>query len=123
MANRFRVTLNIAVLFGEEEDGRFIADFPETPGVMAYGRTRQEALDNVMAVLLDTMADQTEHGEIPVGVFGAIGTAAQVAPALFAFIANQLRRGKWSVKMPPLHRVRKDEPESSHVEKLHLVSV
>ncbi len=28
-----------------EEDGRWIADIPELPGVMVYGRDRQDAIE------------------------------------------------------------------------------
>ena len=32
-----------------EEDGRWIAEVSDLPGVMAYGRTRQEAISRVQA--------------------------------------------------------------------------
>jgi len=46
-----------------EEDGRWIAEAPELPGVMSYGQTRDEALLKVKAPALRTLADRLEHGE------------------------------------------------------------
>lgn len=46
-----------------EEDGRWIADIPELPGVMVYGATREEAISKVEALALHTIADRLEHGE------------------------------------------------------------
>jgi predicted RNase H-like HicB family nuclease len=47
-----------------EDDGRWIAEVPELPGVMAYGQTRQEAIDKAQAFALRVLADRLEHGEI-----------------------------------------------------------
>jgi len=47
-----------------EEDGRWIAEVPELPGVMVYGKTREEALRAVEALALRVLADQLEHGEL-----------------------------------------------------------
>ena len=38
-----------------EEDGRFLAEAPALPGVMAYGNTRQEAVRKVQALLLRSL--------------------------------------------------------------------
>lgn len=46
-----------------EEDGRWIAEIPKLPGVMAYGGTRKEALSKVKALALRVIADRLEHGE------------------------------------------------------------
>jgi predicted RNase H-like HicB family nuclease len=45
----------------QEVDGRWIADMPGKPGVMAYGSTRREAIDNVRALALRVLADQIEN--------------------------------------------------------------
>ncbi len=47
-----------------EEDGRWISEIPELPGVMAYGRSREEAISKVKALALRVMADRLEHGEV-----------------------------------------------------------
>lgn len=46
-----------------EDDGRWIADVVDLPGVMAYGATRAEAVARVEALALRVMADRLEHGE------------------------------------------------------------
>jgi len=47
----------------QEEDGRWIAEVIELPGVLAYGRTREEAMFKVQALGLRVVADRIEHGE------------------------------------------------------------
>lgn len=46
-----------------EEDGRWIAEISELPGVMAYGDTREDAISKVEILALRVMADRLEHGE------------------------------------------------------------
>jgi predicted RNase H-like HicB family nuclease len=46
-----------------EEDGRWIAEIPDLPGVMAYGKTRKQAVAKVEALALRVIADRLEHGE------------------------------------------------------------
>jgi predicted RNase H-like HicB family nuclease len=38
--------------FEREDDGRWIADIPELPGVMAYGSSKREAESKVQAIAL-----------------------------------------------------------------------
>ncbi len=47
----------------QEADGRWLTEVPELPGVMAYGRTKEEALAKAKALALRVMADRLEHGE------------------------------------------------------------
>jgi predicted RNase H-like HicB family nuclease len=47
----------------QEGDGRWIAEVPELPGVMAYGDTPEEARAKVQALALRVVADRLEHGE------------------------------------------------------------
>jgi predicted RNase H-like HicB family nuclease len=57
--------LNIEI--EQEEDGRWIAEVSDLPGVLAYGQTRQEAIERVQALSLRVLADRLEHGEaVPV---------------------------------------------------------
>jgi predicted RNase H-like HicB family nuclease len=53
----------LAVEIDQEEDGRWIAEVPDLPGVMAYGQTRAEAVASVEALALRVLADRLEHGE------------------------------------------------------------
>jgi predicted RNase H-like HicB family nuclease len=46
-----------------EEDGRWIAEVPELPGVLMYGQTREEAVKRVEALALRVIADRLDHGE------------------------------------------------------------
>ncbi|HEX3871324.1 MAG TPA: type II toxin-antitoxin system HicB family antitoxin [Pirellulales bacterium] len=59
------MALNLTVEFELEEDGRWIADVPELPGVMVYGATREEARRRAHALALHVLADQLEAGELP----------------------------------------------------------
>jgi len=46
-----------------EKDGRWIAEVPDLPGVMNYGRTKAEAIAKVEVLALRVLADRLEHGE------------------------------------------------------------
>jgi predicted RNase H-like HicB family nuclease len=54
---RFRVDVD------REEDGRWLAEVPELPGVLAYGASAAEAQAKVQALALRVVADRLEHGE------------------------------------------------------------
>ena len=47
----------------QEDDGRWLADVLDLPGVMAYGDTIDQALDRVKALALRVIADRIERGE------------------------------------------------------------
>jgi predicted RNase H-like HicB family nuclease len=51
------------VEIAREDDGRWIAEIPELPGVMAYGKDQQEAISKAEALALRVMADRLEYGE------------------------------------------------------------
>ena len=51
--------------FDHEEDGRWIAEIPDLPGVMAYGETKQDAEVKVTALALRVLADRTEQVKKP----------------------------------------------------------
>ncbi len=46
-----------------EDDGRWLAEIPDLPGVMAYGPTQAEAVSRAKALALRVLADRLEHGE------------------------------------------------------------
>jgi len=46
-----------------EDDGRWIAEIPDLPGVLQYGETRDEAITKAKALALRVFADRLEHGE------------------------------------------------------------
>ena len=47
----------------QEDDGRWLAEGPELPGVLSYGQTRREAIDRAQALCLRVLADRLDHGE------------------------------------------------------------
>jgi predicted RNase H-like HicB family nuclease len=55
--------MNLSIELDREEDGRWIGEIPELPGVMAYGESREEAIAKVQALALRVLADRLEHGE------------------------------------------------------------
>lgn len=46
-----------------EDDGRWIADVVDLPGVMCYGATRAEAIADAEAIAFRVIADRSEHSE------------------------------------------------------------
>jgi predicted RNase H-like HicB family nuclease len=46
-----------------EDDGRWIAEVKELPGVMGYGKSREEVISKVESLALRVIADRLEHGE------------------------------------------------------------
>jgi predicted RNase H-like HicB family nuclease len=55
--------MSLTIEVEQEEDGRWIAEVPELPGVLVYGATRPEAVAAVQALALRVLADRLEHGE------------------------------------------------------------
>jgi predicted RNase H-like HicB family nuclease len=68
--------MKYSVEFEREEDGRWIAEVPDLPGVMVYGATREEAARGVEALALRVLADRIEHGEFPTGFLSVSFEAA-----------------------------------------------
>jgi predicted RNase H-like HicB family nuclease len=55
--------LRFKVEVEREEDGRWIGEVVDLPGVLAYGATQAEATARVQALALRVVADRLEHGE------------------------------------------------------------
>jgi predicted RNase H-like HicB family nuclease len=55
--------MSLYIEIDREEDGRWIGEVPDMPGLFAYGDTRGEALDRVKALALRIIADRLERGE------------------------------------------------------------
>ena len=47
----------------KENDGRWIAEVTELPGVLVYGATRAAAVAKAEALALRVIADRLDHGE------------------------------------------------------------
>jgi len=59
-----------------EDDGRWIGEVTDLPGVLCYGTTRDEAVAKAKALAFRVLADRLDHGEdIPElhGVFAISG--------------------------------------------------
>jgi predicted RNase H-like HicB family nuclease len=46
-----------------EDDGRWVAEVLELPGVLAYGDSQELAVSKVQALALRVIAERLEHGE------------------------------------------------------------
>jgi predicted RNase H-like HicB family nuclease len=55
--------MRLTIEIEQEEDGRFLAEVRDLPGVLAYGQSHDEALARVQALALRVLADRLEHGE------------------------------------------------------------
>jgi predicted RNase H-like HicB family nuclease len=66
--SRMRMTLTIEL--DREDDGRWIAEVIELPGVLVYGASRELAIQAVQSLALRVLADRLEHGEEPASLAG-----------------------------------------------------
>ena len=57
--------VNLSIELDREDDGRWIAEALELPGVMAYGETREEAISNTERLAIEVIADRIKHAELP----------------------------------------------------------
>lgn len=55
--------MNYNIEYEREEDGRWIAEVPTLPGVMAYGTTAAEAMTKAEALALRVLAERLEMAE------------------------------------------------------------
>jgi len=55
--------MRLTVMTEREEDGRWIAEVVELPGVLVYGNDVREAIVKAKALALRVLADRLEHGE------------------------------------------------------------
>lgn len=55
--------MNYTIEHEQESDGRWLAEVPELPGVLAYGTTSQEAISKAEVLALRVIADRLEHDE------------------------------------------------------------
>ena len=56
--------MTFTVDYEQEEDGRWIAEVLELPGVMVYGTTKEEAKAKAQALALRVLAERLDHGEM-----------------------------------------------------------
>jgi predicted RNase H-like HicB family nuclease len=56
--------MHLTIRLLRENDGRWIGDIAELPGVTVYGATSEEATTKVKALALRVIAEEMEHGEL-----------------------------------------------------------
>ena len=60
-----------------EDDGRWLAEVSQLPGVLAYGASANEAMAKAEVLALRVLAEQLEHGEVrPLDISISIPAAA-----------------------------------------------
>jgi predicted RNase H-like HicB family nuclease len=57
--------VDLSIEVDREDDGRWIAEALELPGVLTYGETREEAISNTERLAIEVIADRVKHGELP----------------------------------------------------------
>jgi predicted RNase H-like HicB family nuclease len=55
--------MNYSIEYEREEDGRWLAEVNELPGVLAYGKTSDEAMVKAEALALRVLAERLDQGE------------------------------------------------------------
>lgn len=55
--------MNINIEYEREEDGRWLAEVSELPGVLAYGASAEEAMAKAETLALRVLAERLEQGE------------------------------------------------------------
>lgn len=55
--------MKLSIELDREDDGRWIAEALELPGVMTYGATREEAISNTERLAIEVILDRINHGE------------------------------------------------------------
>ncbi len=69
--------MNLSIEHEREEDGRWLAEVPELPGVLAYRVSAEEAMAKVEVLALRVIADRLEHGEArPMSIHISLAAAA-----------------------------------------------
>jgi len=59
------MSVSFPIELDREEDGRWIGEIPDLPGVLCYGATRDEAMARVQALALRVLAERLEQAEAP----------------------------------------------------------
>jgi predicted RNase H-like HicB family nuclease len=55
--------MNLTIEFEREEDGRWLAEVPELPGVLVYATSAEAAMGKAEALALRVLAERIEAGE------------------------------------------------------------
>ena len=66
--------MTLTIELDREDDGRWIAEALELPGVLCYGATREQAISNTERLAIEVIADRVAHGELPSSSFNVAFT-------------------------------------------------
>ena len=55
--------MNFEIECEREEDGRWVAEVPQLPGVLAYGESANDAMAKAQILALRVLAERLEHNE------------------------------------------------------------
>jgi predicted RNase H-like HicB family nuclease len=58
-----KTIITLSAELDQEEEGRWIAEIKELSGVLAYGKSAEDARARAQALALCVVADRLEHGE------------------------------------------------------------
>jgi predicted RNase H-like HicB family nuclease len=72
----YEVRMILTIEFDQEVDGRWIAEIPQLPGVLAYGDTQNKAAQMARALAFRVLADQIESGEVDASSISSVSFAA-----------------------------------------------
>ena len=56
-------SMHLSIEYEREEDGRWLAEVPQLPGVLKYGVTAEDAMAKAEALALRILAERLEQGE------------------------------------------------------------
>ena len=69
--------MNFSIECEQEQDGRWLAEVPQLPGVLSYGTSADEAMARAEVLALRVLAERLEHGESrPIDISISLPTAA-----------------------------------------------
>lgn len=73
--------MSLTIEIEHKDDGRWLAVVPEIPGMLAFGTSREEAIEHVQSLALRTLAERVDRGESisPLKIFNLPSTSADVA--------------------------------------------
>ena len=83
--------MEFEIFFDREEDGRWIAEAREIPGVMCYGQTRDEAISNTERLAIEVIADRIAYGDLP---SSALGVSFLAFPSRFQMSSWPARKAR-----------------------------
>jgi predicted RNase H-like HicB family nuclease len=69
--------MNFTIECEQEQDGRWLAEVPQLPGVLSYGQSADDAMARAEVLALRVLAERLEYGESrPVEINIALPAAA-----------------------------------------------